>query len=365
MTALLDLIDEIEDIKGDLRTAINNKGASLTSSTPFADYVTAVDNLPTAEAVLSKTLSGAQTFNIQTLGSNGLSDNYNMTSISLPSCTNVGERAIQMCANLTSASLPVYEGWTLNITDNGNAELVYNGSGYYCFEGCINLTTAYLPSLKIIPSDFFADCRALTTLTATGIYGTCGSAFREYEEWEPDYHRVTQYDQMKNLGLNFMNYRYLHSMSDVLRDYIRDTDNNVTDTLTFSNLQYCQELFRYEDWDDPADPLYAITTVNVPDLRHISDWSNNRWRVQTLDLPNIRRLGNHSFDGCDALTTINIGNKVTYIGWEAFSNCQNVETINIDIDENTQDQTLIDDVINRAPWGLDQSVTINYTGSEE
>jgi len=364
MTALLDLIDEIEDIKGDLRTAINNKGGSLTSSTPFANYVTAVDNLPTAEAVLAKTLSGAQTFNVQTLGDCGLSNNHEMTSISLPNCIHMGERCIQNCGSLLSASIPSYEGATLTLTDNGDVQVNYNG-GHYCFEYCINLTTAYLPSLKIMPSDFFADCRSLTTFTAPNLYGMAGNAFREYEEQTPVYRRVTAYDQIKAFGLNFMNYRYLESMTDVLRNYIRDTDNNVTDTLTFNNLQYCRELFRYEDWDNPADPLYAITTVNVPDLRQIGDWSNNRWRVQTLNLPKIRRLNNHSFDGCDNLTTITIGSKIKYIAWEAFSNCQNVETVNIDIDENTQDQEIINNVINTAPWGLDQSVTINWTGSEE
>jgi hypothetical protein len=125
-------------------------------------------------------------------------------------------------------------------------------------------------------------------------------------------------------------------------------------------------LFRYNDPDleNPSntDILNNITSVSVPDLRKVESWASNRWKITTLDLPAIRTIRENAFSDMDTLTTINIGNKVKNISSEAFSNCNNVTTVNIDIDKNTQDQDIINNVINTAPWGLDQSVTINWLG---
>lgn len=356
MTVLLDLIDEVSGIKQDIKTAINNKGGSLDNDTPFADYADAIDNIPTAEAVLDKSLQGDLTFNVQTLGDSMLANNNGLTSIDLPNCTQMGERCIQNCQSLISANIPVYAGQELYMTEEGD---VYVGGwgGQYCFEFCYNLLDVAAQSLKIIPSDFFAECKKLDVLDADNIYGIYGNSFRAYDEYDPEYHRVTVYEQLEKFDLDFMNFKFLDDMNDVLRDYINDSNNNVTNTLTFSNLQCIGKLFRY---DDSSDVLYNITTVSVPDLRHVNDWSDNRWNVTTLSLPVIRHLGSSSFTDCDALTTINIGNKVRHISDNAFGNCNNVTTVNIDIDQNTQDQEIIDNVINTAPWGLDQSVTINW-----
>lgn len=358
--ALLDLCDEIDNFKDDLREAINNKGGSLTSSSPLSDYVSEINDIPSAEEVLEKSLQGNITFNVQTLGNNALSDNNDLISISLPNCVHMGERCIQNCQNLVSANIPVYIGQEINITNEGDAT-IDNFGGQYCFEFCANLANVNAQSLKIIPNDFFADCKKLNTLIATNIYGIYGNSFRTYDEYEPEYHRVTSYDQLIRFNLDFMNFKFLSEMNEILRDYINDPNNNVTNTLTFSNLQYIEKLLSY---DDSSDVLYNITTINVPDLRHINDWSGNRWNVSILDLSAIRYIGGSSFDGCDALTTINIGSKVKHIDQNAFNNCNNVTTVNIDIDQNTQDQEIINNVINTAPWGLDQSVTINWLGTQ-
>lgn len=356
MTALLDLIDEVSNIKQDLRTAINNKGGSLSSSTPFADYVDAIGNIPSSNAILEKTLSGAQTFNVQSIGDNALSKNNSMTSISLPNCTSIGERAIQGCTSLVSASLPIYEGWTIN-TSTGDVDKWTNGNGGYCFEYCENLETLDLSSLEIMPGDFMAECENISSFTAPNMIGLNGSAIRV--KWDS---QKTPYDICTELGLDFMNYLYLSKMTDILSGYVTDSNNNITNTLSFPNLLTIEEEFINFDISDSSHPLYNIKTLSMPSLLKISDWARISANITSLDLSSIISIGNGALENCNSLLTISIGKHVKQIGSSAFVGCHNVTTVDIDINQSTQDQEIIDNVINTAPWGLDQSVTINWTG---
>lgn len=355
MTVLLDLIDEVSGIKQDIKTAINNKGGSLDNDTPFADYVDAIDNIPSATSILEKTLSGNQTFNVTSLGSEALSNNHAMTSISLPNCVSLGERCVQGCSSLTSASIPSYVGWTVD-PDTGELDRWSRGSGTYCFEFCGNLDTVDVSSIKIVPDDFFSGCK-LTNITATNLEGFGYNSFRPSDQLG-----VSYYEYLNNLGINFMDMKYLAGVTNVLKDYVQDIDNNITNTLTFQYLRNFGREFIDFDTSDSLDPLYNITTINMPKLKRIDDWAHFRFCGTTLDLPEIVELRDGAIGECPNLTTINIGPDVTYIGNNTFENCNNVTTVNIDIDQNTQDQEIIDNVINTAPWGLDQSVTINWTG---
>lgn len=355
--ALLDLYDEIDNFKDDLKEAINNKGGSLTSSSPLSDYISEINNIPSAESVLEKTLSGNQIFNVESLGSEALSNNYNMTSLSLPNCISLSERCVQNCFNLLSASLPVYLGWTIN-PNTGELDRWSRGSGTYCFEFCGNLNTVDISYMYIVPDDFFSGCN-LTNITAPNLEGFGYNAFRPNDQLG-----ISYYEYLNNLGIDFMNMKYLAGTTDILRDYVSDSNNNITNTLTFQYLRnFGNEFFDF-DTADSSDPLYNITTVSMPKLKRINDWAHFRFCGTILDLPEIVTLRDGALGECPNLTTINIGSDVTYISNNAFENCYNVTTVNIDIDQNTQDQEIIDNVINTAPWGLDQSVTINWLGTQ-
>lgn len=361
MTALLDLIDEIEDIKGNLRTAINNKGGSLTTSTPFANYVTAVNDLPSADDVFNKTLSGVIIVKSQHLYTGILSNNSGITRINLPNCTGMDERISQYCENLTYVDLPLYQGWSLDET-TGQLDRWTNGQGSYAFEGCPKIDTYNAPMMKILPNDTLSGNAPLSTINMPNLIGLGRNAIQPYWDSEQGV-EVTYYDVLKRHNIDFMNMKYLEAPIELLRDYCKDTANNITDTLTFDNLIRVEGPFMDINNDDDSYVLNNITTVNLPALKHISDWVNFRFNGTSLSLPSIYYIGDNAFSECPNLTTVNIGSNIHYISSIAFVNqSQSVTTVNVDIDRNTQDGYIINNVINTAPWGFGKNVTINWRG---
>lgn len=361
MTALLDLIDEIEDIKGNLRTAINNKGGSLTTSTPFAKYVTAVNDLPTADDVFNKTLSGEITLKSQHLYIGMLSRNDGITRVNLQNCTRMDERISQYCENLTYVDLPLYQGWSLDET-TGQLDRWTNGSGSYAFEGCPKIDTYNAPMMKILPNDTLSGNAPLSTINVPNLIGLGRNAIQGYWDSEQGV-SVTYYDVLKNHNIDFMSMKYLEDPRDLIYYYCKDTDNNITDTLTFDNLICVEGSFMDINNDDDSYVLNNITTINLPALKYISDWVCFRFNGTSLSLPSIYCICDGAFNECPNLTTVSIGSNVHYIAGGAFQNqSQSVTTVNIDIDRNTQDEQIINNVINTAPWGFSEDVTINWRG---
>lgn len=74
-----------------IKNSINQKGGSITDSTPFADYSTAIDNLP----------SGGDDSTLRDL------IEQDITSITIPSgTTKIGYYALCNCASLVNATIP-------------------------------------------------------------------------------------------------------------------------------------------------------------------------------------------------------------------------------------------------------------------
>lgn len=145
--AISDQLTLLNNTKQAIKTSINNKGGSVTDSTPFADYSTAIDNLPSGgsgnsvlESIDVSDLTGT-TFNKVA--------SY-ITDATIPSgLTSITDTAFANCSRLSSINIP--------------NSVTTIGSG--AFQNCTSLTSLHFPSsVTIIPYGVCSGCRSLTTV---------------------------------------------------------------------------------------------------------------------------------------------------------------------------------------------------------
>ena len=101
----------------------------------------------TFKNIVERTITEFEDNEINTVGLGAFAYCNELTSISLPVATSIGEVAFQNCSKLTSISLPV-------ATSIDEA----------AFKGCTALTSVSLPVVTRIGSSAFENCTALTTL---------------------------------------------------------------------------------------------------------------------------------------------------------------------------------------------------------
>lgn len=179
-------LNKILETKEAIRTAINNKGGTLTTTDTFASYPSAIDSLPsggsTLKTLLDATKSAYNLFykysgtSIEGLISYNDTENVkttygmffectNLTTISLFNTANVTDMTsmFQNCSNLTS--IPQFD--TSKVTNM-----------YYMFYGCTNLTTIPQLNTNKVTSmgGMFQNCSNLTTIDITHMNFTSSSS---------------------------------------------------------------------------------------------------------------------------------------------------------------------------------------------
>ena len=146
-------LNKILETKEAIRTAINNKGGTLTTTDTFASYSSAIDNLPSGGGGSLKTLLDA------TKSCYYLFSRYSGASVNDLISYNDTENVIDMgymfnrCSNLTT--IPQLN--TSKVTNMGSM-----------FSGCHKLTTIDITHMKLTSSfstsDFANNCYSLTKL---------------------------------------------------------------------------------------------------------------------------------------------------------------------------------------------------------
>lgn len=147
-------LNKILETKEAIRTAINNKGGTLTTTDTFASYPSAIDSLPSGGGGSLKTLLDA------TKSTYYLFYKYKGTSVddlisySDTSNVNVMNGMFQYCSNLTT--IPQLD--TSNVTSMSTM-----------FDSCSNLTTISQLDTSNVTNMFamFSSCRKLTTIDIT------------------------------------------------------------------------------------------------------------------------------------------------------------------------------------------------------
>lgn len=162
----------LNNTKTAIRTAINNKGGSVSASDTFASYATAIDNLP----------SGGSNADLIDL------IERDITSINIPSgTTSIGNYAFYNCTSLTSVTIPntvtsIGDGAFFACSRLNNVTIpssVTSMNANQLFSYCTSLTSITFPdSVTTIGAWLFDGCNALTEIiVGSGITSIPANAF--------------------------------------------------------------------------------------------------------------------------------------------------------------------------------------------
>ena len=162
-------LNKILETKEAIRTAINNKGGTLTTTDTFASYPSAIDSLPSGGGGSLKTLLDA------TKSTYHLFYNYKGTSID----GLIAYSDTENVNNMTAMFYNCYNLTTIPLFDTSSVEKLNN-----MFYSCQKLTS--IPQLntnKVTNMSYmFYECKKLTTIDIThmNITSTNNSAFFAY-----------------------------------------------------------------------------------------------------------------------------------------------------------------------------------------
>ena len=282
----------------------------LITSVEFGPNVTSIGSyaFENCSALISVSIPNSVT----SIGSFAFDDCSALTSVSIPnSVTNIGNYAFYGCSSLESITIP--EGVTSIGTDafsrcSSLASITIPKSvasiGEWAFCGCSSLTSITIPEgLTIIGDYTFYGCSSLPNITIpNSVTSIGGSAFRDCSSLES----ITIHAGITSIGDNAF--------------------YGCSRLGTVINLSDLEIVARSEDHGYVAYYTDAVWDEGV------NDWS--------FDKTTGNLYVNYNFDGAEAddypwhsvrseVKSVNIGSKVTKIGYEMFAECENLTSITI------------------------------------
>lgn len=240
---------------------------------------------------------------LRTIGKNAFNSCNSLTSVTVPSTiTKIDDSAFQNCHYLTTVTLP-------NTLSN---------MGHYVFTSCNRLTTVNIPSaLTEIPDGMFQGCSALSSITIPDTVTSIGEG------------------AFNNSGLTNV--------------YIPDSVSSIV----FNPFQNCASLTTievdrnnsYYDSRDSCDAIIDSTNnalitgcINsfIPNtVESIGEDAFDNVQITSITIPSsVVVIGNQAFYA-SGLTSITIPSSVLSIGTGVFTDCTDLASVTLEIDEIT------------------------------
>ncbi len=263
-----------------------------------SDYAYYNYGKPTGNLIIPDSVTnGGTTYVVTGIGNHTFRGCTGLTSVTIPDgITSIGEFAFQSCIGLTSVSIP---------------DLV-TSIGQYAFYGCSSLTSVSLGnSITSIGNQAFYNCNALNSVTIPNSVTYIG--FCTFENCS-GLTAVTIGNSVTNINSRaFKNCSGLTSV----------TIPNSVATIGYDAFQGCTSLttvvynadsctqageLNYNGGIDPAFGHYSnITTFTFGE--------------------NVKVIPNYLCYGLSGLTSVTIPDSVTWIGFKAFYNCSNLDSV--------------------------------------
>lgn len=177
-------LNKILETKEAIRTAINNKGGTLTTTDTFASYPSAIDSLPSGGNTLKNLLDATKScyylfYNYKETSVEGLisySDTENVTNMSsmFNNCTKlttISQLNTNKVTNMSSMFNNCYKLATIDISHMNN-----NSNLWTFAQNCYSLTKIIIRNMTTIPSletNSFKNCYHFTG-TTNGSYNPQG-----------------------------------------------------------------------------------------------------------------------------------------------------------------------------------------------
>ena len=371
----------LNNTKTAIRTAINNKGGSVSASDTFASYATAIDNLPSGGSgnplLTSIDVSDftGTTFNdvrsyitgvtipnsVTSINDTVFQNCSSLTSVTIPnSVTSIGKQAFKDCTGLTIIDIPNSVTFIDGSAFNGcssltgvtipNSVTTISGS---TFNGCSSLTGVTIPnSVTSIGNSAFNSCSGLTditipnTVTSIGSYAfayctgltsiivlattpptlASSNAFNNTNNC-PIYvpaESVDAYKAANNWSTYASRIQASPTPTPTPTYYAKFTSTNSSingQTLTGTNGVITNEEVTTIVWTVQFQRRPTVTAVELTDL--VTEISEQAFFAFTgltsLTIPDtVTTLGNYAFQDCIGLTSVTIGSGITSIGDYAF-----------------------------------------------
>ena len=326
MSELTTNLNNILDIKGNIKSAIENKGVDMTGVS-FPGYASKIGEIsggggvnPSGTLEISEngvynvySYSSANVnvpmtgfderevtegkLNIVNLNNsasfvknNVFDNNSYIQTVNLPDCYEVKEAAFNFCANLTSVNLP---------------QCFSIGSS--AFRNCSSLSQVNLPTVKTTYQAAFNSCSSLTSLTlCTDVYWTIPFATRTYggtpiineSSTASIYVRSDTYSLWISLSF-WSNYSSKFVSVPVSGPALSFSNGLVSGTTKAIESDFTSYL---------SVSKSDITNVSLPECRYIGDNTfQSCTSLNQVNLPECRYIGEAAFDTCSSLSIITIG----------------------------------------------------------
>jgi len=348
MGTIAEKLEYLNTTKAQLREAINNKGGSLTTSSPFRDYVNAVSAIPSTEQHPTYTGSYTATENgtLQTAGkamtedvvvhviSHGiLEDAWNAWKANHPTswggafACSFSDTTVFAPINLSSLDFSGSEN-VVNITNmfkNSSFKSVplFNTSNVTTmnstFYGCFSLTSVPLYDTSSVTTmeSMFYNCSNLTNvpLFDTSSVTTMKEMF--YGCFNFENVPLFNTSNVANMSAMFSHCSWLTSVpafdtSNVrYMGYMFDYCSRLSDIPSFNTLNVKDMSYMFERCTR-LTTVPAFDTSNVTDMRYMFNYCSSLTTVPAFDTSKVTRMDS-MFDGCSNLETIHMhGMKVTF-----------------------------------------------------
>lgn len=177
MSELTTNLNNILDIKGNIKSALENKGVDMTGVS-FPGYASKIGEISGGGTVgwdqKSVTEGTIEIINLDNSASFVASDafggNKTIQTVNLPYATNVGNRAFQNCSKLSQVNLPAcsYIGDNVFYTCSSLSQVslpVCSTIGWYAFQACNSLSQISFPMCSYIGGNVFRNCSSLSIIT--------------------------------------------------------------------------------------------------------------------------------------------------------------------------------------------------------
>lgn len=323
------------EVDGIYYNIINGNEATVTykgtNYSSYEEYIGSV-NIPA-----TVTYDG-MTYDITSIGGCAFYNCSGLTSVTIPNAiTTIGESAFFGCNELTSITIPnsvttigdnAFSGtaWYDNQPDGlvyaGRVAYKYKGTmpsgtnitikegtvfiSYFAFEGCSGLTSVTIPNSVTTIGDFaFAGCSGLTNITIPNSVIEIGYSAFEGTAWYEN-----QPDGPVYAGR--VAYKYKGTMPSGTSITIKEG------TVSISNSAF--------------EGCSGLTSITIPNtITTIYDFAFEGCSgLTSITIPNsVTTIGCYAFKSCYGLTSVSIGNSVTTIYHNMFYNC-NLTSISVE-----------------------------------
>ncbi len=288
----------------------------LTNSGDFDTLREALTTAAAAEQEVELVFSS-----LESMPDNSFTDCEELTSISLPETTTIGESAFEGCVALTTISVPVVE----EVADNA-------------FSGCEALEEISLPATKKIGSGAFASCGALTSLslaTDVKLVSIATDAFSATTSLTISRSYTSTSTTSITLSISSLNSDYIEGKTLTVGDFSAEfaeiivideesTDDGVTATMTLAQIS-ADALPVADTWVFTDETATSYNDFIA--LCSALDAAVDKGRTIKVEFSNLTEIPQFAFCDCNSLTSISAP-KVESLGLQAFRSCSNLLYVN-------------------------------------